>query len=104
MVPRGRGRLPGGAGPVRGRGERGRCCAPAACSSRPDFVDEAELANKRSLNVALLGALCAHLDIPAAIWLEAIQAALPERLHAVNEQAFELGRAREARALAAAGT
>jgi indolepyruvate ferredoxin oxidoreductase beta subunit len=57
----------------------------------PDAVDEARLTNKRSLNVALLGALAARLDLPEACWLEAIKAALPERLHGVNEQAFRLG-------------
>ena len=58
----------------------------------PDLVDEAALPNRRSLNVALLGALSRHLDLPVAFWEEAIRAALPERLHAVNETAFRLGR------------
>ncbi len=58
----------------------------------PDLIPEAELPNKRSLNVALLGALSVHLDLPAAAILAAMKAALPERLHAVNLQAFELGR------------
>jgi indolepyruvate ferredoxin oxidoreductase beta subunit len=58
----------------------------------PDFVDEAKLGNKRSLNVALLGALSHHLDIPEERWLEAIQGALPPHLHDVNAKAFRLGR------------
>jgi indolepyruvate ferredoxin oxidoreductase beta subunit len=58
----------------------------------PDFVDEAKLPNKRSLNVALLGALSHHLDLPEATWLDAIQAALPPHLHDVNAKAFRLGR------------
>ena len=58
----------------------------------PDFVDEKQLANKRSLNVALLGALSHHLDIPEARWIEAINAALPPHLHDVNAKAFRLGR------------
>jgi indolepyruvate ferredoxin oxidoreductase beta subunit len=58
----------------------------------PDAVDEARLANKRTLNVALLGVLSARLDIDAAHWLAALHAALPERLHEVNERAFQLGR------------
>ncbi len=62
----------------------------------PDFVREEELANRRSLNVALLGALSHHLAIPEAVFLEAVRAALPGRLHAVNEQAFATGRARAA--------
>ncbi len=67
----------------------------------PDFVPESSLPNRRSLNVALLGALSHHLDIPAAVWLDAVRAALPERLHEVNEKAFEMGRT-AARARAAA--
>jgi indolepyruvate ferredoxin oxidoreductase beta subunit len=64
---------------------------------RPDFVPESELANRRSLNVALLGALSYHIsNIPEAIFLEAVKASLPERLHAVNEQAFATGRAKAA--------
>jgi len=49
----------------------------------PDLVDEKALPNRKSLNVALLGAL----------WYEAVKAALPPHLHAVNEKAFQLGRA-----------
>jgi indolepyruvate ferredoxin oxidoreductase, beta subunit len=58
----------------------------------PDLVDEKTLPNRRSLNVALLGALSRHLDLPEALWLEAVRAALPPQLHAVNEKAFQLGR------------
>lgn len=58
----------------------------------PDAVDEAKLVNKRSLNVALLGVLAARLDLAEAHWLAAIHAALPERLHQVNDAAFQLGR------------
>ena len=58
----------------------------------PDLIDPAKLANKKSFNVALLGALSAHLDIPEARWQEAIHAVLPEKLHAANEQAFAEGR------------
>jgi indolepyruvate ferredoxin oxidoreductase beta subunit len=62
----------------------------------PDLVPEASLPNKRSLNVALLGALSQYLDIPLEAHLDAIRAALPEKLHEVNERAFELGRTRAA--------
>jgi indolepyruvate ferredoxin oxidoreductase beta subunit len=58
----------------------------------PDLVPEAALPNKRSLNVALLGALSYYIDLPPEALLEAVRAALPERLHPVNEQAFALGR------------
>ena len=60
----------------------------------PDLIPDEDLPNKRSLNVALLGALSVHLAIPVEAVLEAMKAALPERLHAVNEKAFELGRTR----------
>jgi indolepyruvate ferredoxin oxidoreductase beta subunit len=58
----------------------------------PDAVDGSKLANRRSLNVALLGVLARHLDLPEAHWLAALRAALPERLHEVNEKAFRTGR------------
>ncbi len=58
----------------------------------PDLVDEDELPNRRSLNVALLGALARHLDLAEEHWTAAIRAALPERLHELNERAFRLGR------------
>ena len=63
----------------------------------PDLVDERSLPNRKSLNVALLGALSRHLDLPEALWLEAVKAALPERLHQVNEKAFRIGRERAVR-------
>jgi indolepyruvate ferredoxin oxidoreductase, beta subunit len=66
----------------------------------PGLVPESSLPNRRSLNVALLGALSVHLDIPETAWRDAIQAALPERLHQVNERAFEVGRDAERRARA----
>ena len=43
--------------------------------------------------MALLGALSRHLSLPEAALLDAIRAALPERLHAANEQAYAVGRA-----------
>jgi indolepyruvate ferredoxin oxidoreductase beta subunit len=64
----------------------------------PGFVREDQLTNRRSMNVALLGALSHHLAIPEPIFLEAVKAALPERLHAANEQAFRAGRATAATA------
>jgi indolepyruvate ferredoxin oxidoreductase, beta subunit len=63
----------------------------------PDLIDENALGNRRSLNVALLGALSKHLEIGEAVWLTAIRAALPEKLHEANMAAFRLGRAAAAR-------
>jgi indolepyruvate ferredoxin oxidoreductase beta subunit len=58
----------------------------------PDLIDATKLANRKSLNVALLGALSRHLEIPETQWREAIRRCLPEKLHAANEQAFAAGR------------
>jgi indolepyruvate ferredoxin oxidoreductase beta subunit len=61
----------------------------------PGMVPESSLRNKRSLNVALLGALSTHLSIAEEHWRAAIAHALPERLLQVNLEAFEAGRAAE---------
>jgi indolepyruvate ferredoxin oxidoreductase beta subunit len=58
----------------------------------PDAVDGTKLTNKKSFNVALLGVLSRHLDLAETVWLEAIRAAFPEKLHAANLEAFALGR------------
>jgi len=58
----------------------------------PDAVDENQLVNKRSLNVALLGVLSKHLPMDEELWLKAIYNNLPEKLHEANHQAFTLGR------------
>jgi indolepyruvate ferredoxin oxidoreductase, beta subunit len=59
---------------------------------QPAQIDETKLANKKSLNVALLGALARHMDLADNLWHAAITAALPEKLHAANLQAFALGK------------
>jgi indolepyruvate ferredoxin oxidoreductase beta subunit len=58
----------------------------------PDSIAANNLTNKKSVNVALLGVLSRHLDFAEAVWLEAVRAAFPEKLHAANLQAFALGR------------
>ena len=69
----------------------------------PDWIDEAALPNRKSLNVALLGALSAALEIPDEHWQAALRASFPEKLHAANAQAFAEGR-RAASARAAQST
>jgi indolepyruvate ferredoxin oxidoreductase beta subunit len=69
----------------------------------PTLVHEKDLPNRKSLNVALLGALSHYLDIPEAVFVEAVKAALPPHLHAINEKAFAIGRQTAARAAAAEG-
>ncbi|EXJ15553.1 indolepyruvate oxidoreductase subunit beta [Imhoffiella purpurea] len=59
----------------------------------PDVLAEGALKNKKSLNVALLGAASTVLDIPEDEWFAAMYANLAEKLHKINEQAFALGRA-----------
>ncbi len=57
-----------------------------------EIIDADALGNPRSLNVACLGALSVHLDIDDNAWRAAIHAALPEKVHQMNDEAFELGR------------
>ncbi len=55
-------------------------------------IDEARLANKKSLNVALLGLLSTYLPLAEECWEEALRTRLPEKLLDVNLKAFSLGR------------
>lgn len=50
------------------------------------------LPSPKTLNVGMMGLLSAFLPISAAIWMDAVKAALPPKLHAMNEQAFLAGR------------
>ncbi len=59
----------------------------------PAVLEGVTLASRKSLNVAMVGALSAWLDIPEETWLDAVRAQLPERLHAPNLSAFRAGRA-----------
>jgi indolepyruvate ferredoxin oxidoreductase beta subunit len=58
-----------------------------------ECLKEFEHGPARGATVAMLGVLSAHLDLPEAVWAEAIRAALPERHHAMNLAAFAAGRA-----------
>ena len=66
---------------------------PGGMLIQPSDFDESRLKNRKALNVALLGILSRHLGLDAELWQEAIRAALPEKLHAVNLEAFAMGRA-----------
>jgi indolepyruvate ferredoxin oxidoreductase beta subunit len=59
----------------------------------PDAVAADKLPNKKSLNVAMLGALSVHLPLPEVEWLEALREGFPAELFAANRQAFLTGRA-----------
>ena len=65
---------------------------PGGVVIEPAQVRENELRNKKSLNIALLGALSRHLQFPVDAWKAAIRANLPVALHEANLQAFNLGR------------
>lgn len=66
---------------------------PVGILIHPGLIDPAALASRRSLNVALVGALSAWLGIPEQDWMAAIRASLREHLHEANLAAFETGRA-----------
>ena len=51
-----------------------------------------ELGNHRAANVVLLGALSGSLDIPQETWATTLQERIPEKLLALNQQAFAAGR------------
>ncbi|MGA3127232.1 MAG: 2-oxoacid:acceptor oxidoreductase family protein [Candidatus Korobacteraceae bacterium] len=55
-------------------------------------VDENKLRNKKSINVALLGALSLHLKFSDEEWIAAIKRNFPETLHAANIEAFYAGK------------
>jgi indolepyruvate ferredoxin oxidoreductase beta subunit len=62
----------------------------------PDAIDPQTLANKKSLNVALLGALSAHLPLSENDWLETLREAFPPEFSEPNRQAFLTGRTGQA--------
>jgi indolepyruvate ferredoxin oxidoreductase, beta subunit len=65
---------------------------PGGVLIAPDAVDEKDLPNRRAMNVALLGVLSGHLDLPMELWEQALRAQLPARLFDLNVQAFAVGR------------
>ncbi len=67
---------------------------PGGILIMPDQVDVNRLANRKSLNVALLGVLSRHLPIAEEHWAAALRANLAEKLLEPNQQAFMMGRSR----------
>ncbi len=65
---------------------------PGGVAILPDAIDEDALPNKRSANIAMLGALSRHLAISQEHWQSAIRASFPSKLQHANLHAFELGR------------
>ncbi len=58
----------------------------------PSNIDVGALPTRKSLNVALLGALSAQLPIAEADWLDSLHAAFPEDTYSSNRSAFAVGR------------
>jgi indolepyruvate ferredoxin oxidoreductase beta subunit len=59
----------------------------------PDAVKADQLPHKRTLNVALLGALSAHLPVSEEQWLACLRSSFDETFFEENRKAFLLGRA-----------
>ena len=66
--------------------------SPSGVIVEPSQFQAEKLRNKKSLNVALLGALSRHLEFSEEAWIAAIKRRLPEKLVEVNLEAFTLGR------------
>ena len=58
----------------------------------PDAVKPEFLPNRKSLNVALLGVLSAHLPMPEETWLAALKDGFDSRFFEDNKKAFLTGR------------
>ena len=58
----------------------------------PADIDESKINNKKTLNIAFLGALSKHLDVDPEKLLAVALRYLPEKVHEVNRAAFQIGR------------
>ena len=65
---------------------------PGGVLITPDAVRADQLPSRKTLNVALLGALSAHLPMTEEQWLAALRAGFAENFFAGNRQAFLTGR------------
>jgi indolepyruvate ferredoxin oxidoreductase beta subunit len=70
---------------------------PGGVLITPDAVNAADLPNKKTLNVALLGALSAHLPMAEEQWLAALRAGFAESFFEGNWKAFLIGRNRNSK-------
>ena len=58
----------------------------------PEDLPLDKLQNPKALNTMMLGAISKYVDIPVETLLEALKANLPEKLHEMNVEMFNLGR------------
>ncbi len=65
---------------------------PAGVLLEPADIPADKLENKRSFNVAMVGLLSRHLEIPDGCWDAALAANLPAAVLETNRKAFQLGR------------
>ena len=65
----------------------------------PSAIEADKLPQQKMLNVALLGALSAHLSMPEQAWLDSVSSAFAPKFFEANRQAFLLGRASQKRVL-----
>jgi len=65
---------------------------PGGALITPDMVNPEQLPHKRTLNVALLGALSARLPMPEEFWIAALRAGFDESFFEGNQKAFLIGR------------
>jgi indolepyruvate ferredoxin oxidoreductase beta subunit len=75
---------------------------PGGVTIEPSVIDTDKLPQKKMLNVALLGALSAHLPLAEQEWLSSVAAAFDPKFLEENRQAFLLGRASQNKNLHAA--
>lgn len=68
------------------------CLRPTGILIPPALIPESILPNRKSLNIALLGALSHYVNLNEDLWLSSIRSSLPEKLQESNLQAFSLGR------------
>jgi indolepyruvate ferredoxin oxidoreductase, beta subunit len=66
---------------------------PAGVVLGADAVDPSQLPSRKTLNVALLGALSAHLPMSEELWLKSLRTGFDESFFEGNRRAFLLGRA-----------
>jgi indolepyruvate ferredoxin oxidoreductase beta subunit len=66
---------------------------PGGVLITPDTINADELPHKRTLNVALLGALSAYLPMPEDQWLDSLRSSFEASFFEGNKTAFLIGRA-----------
>jgi indolepyruvate ferredoxin oxidoreductase beta subunit len=69
-----------------------RLLRPGGVLITPEAVCPESLPHKRTLNVALLGALSAHLPFSEELWLASLRAGFDEAFFEGNKKAFLIGR------------